>query len=138
MISKKMKYAVKALCYLTKNSNKETMVRTIEIAESENIPKKFLEQILLELKKARLVNSKQGNVGGYYLIKDAAHINLAELYRLFEGPIALLPCASETRYESSADCTDEQHCAIKKAAQKGHYQTLNALAQISIAELAEK
>jgi Rrf2 family protein len=135
MISKKMKYAIKALTYLARHSSKDHCIRTMEIAEQEMIPKKFLEQILLELKKANLVNSIQGNVGGYYILKPASQINLAEIYRLFEGPIALIPCASENFYEKCEDCIDEQKCRIKRSIKKIRNQTLAAMEQVTIQSL---
>ena len=136
MISKKMKYAIKALTYLARHSSKEHCIRTIEIAEQEHIPKKFLEQILLDLKKAGLVKSIQGNVGGYYILKPANQINLAEIYRLFEGPIALIPCASENFYEKCEDCADEQRCRIKRSIKKIRNQTLAAMEQVTIQSLS--
>jgi Rrf2 family protein len=136
MISKKMKYAIKALTYLARHSAKERCVRTAEIAEAEMIPKKFLEQILLEMKKARLVNSIQGNMGGYYLLKSAQAINLAEVYRLFEGPIALIPCASDTSYEACEDCRDENKCKIKRSIRRIRNQTLMAMDQVTFHSLS--
>ena len=131
-----MKYAIKALAYLARHSSSDHCIRTIEIAEQEHIPKKFLEQILLEPKKAKLVNSIQGNVGGYYILKPANQINLAEIYRLFEGPIALIPCASENFYEKCEDCMDEQRCRIKRSIKKIRNQTLAAMEQVTIQSLS--
>lgn len=84
------------------------------IAEKENIPKKFLEQILLELKRVKLVNSKKGLAGGYYLIKDPKEVSVADLYRIFDGPIALTPCVSINYYEPCDDCEDEVSCYLRK------------------------
>jgi len=136
MISKKMKYAVKALTYLARHSSKVQCVRTIEISEEERIPKKFLEQILLDLKKANLVNSIQGNTGGYYIVKPASQINLAEIYRLFEGPIALIPCGSDNFYVKCEDCKDEHKCKIRRSIRKIRNQTLTAMEQVTIQSLA--
>lgn len=130
-----MKYAIKALTHLARHSSNATCVPTMEIALQEHIPKKFLEQILLELKKAKLVNSLQGNMGGYYLLKPAHDINLAEIYRLFEGPIALIPCASENFYERCEDCVDEKKCRIKRSIRKIRNQTLTAMEQVTIQSL---
>ncbi len=131
-----MKYALKALTYLARHSSMEKCVRTFDIAEQECIPKKFLEQILLEMKKANLVNSIQGNTGGYYLVKPAHQINLAEVYRLFEGPIALIPCASDTFYERCEDCKDEQKCKIRRSIRKIRKQTLAAMEQVTLQSLS--
>lgn len=130
-----MKYAIKALTFLARHTSPETCVRTATIAAAEQIPKKFLEQILLELKKAGLVNSIQGNMGGYYLQKSAQQINLAEIYRLFEGPIALISCASDTFYESCSDCKDENRCKIKRSIRKIRNQTLTAMEQVTLHSL---
>lgn len=113
MMSKKCKYAFKALIRLAKNYEKG-YVQSAEIAESENIPKKFLDQILLELKHAKFINSKQGNRGGYYLLKSPTAITVADIYRMFDGPIALLPCISLNFYERCDDCKDERTCELRR------------------------
>jgi Rrf2 family protein len=113
MMSKKCKYAIKALIKLAENYGGDSM-NTAEIAASENIPKKFLEQILLELKHAKLVNSKQGSKGGYYLLKNPKEISVADVYRIFDGAIALLPCVSLNFYEKCDDCNDETTCTMRR------------------------
>lgn len=112
-MSKKCKYALKAMVRLAAEYQKGCLSTTI-IATDENIPKKFLEQILLELKQAKLVNSKQGANGGYYLLKSPDEVSVAELYRIFDGPIALVPCVSLYYYESCDDCIDEATCYLRK------------------------
>ena len=113
MMSKKCKYAIKALICLSENYQQGNMF-TADIAKKGNIPKKFLEQILLDLKHAGFVGSHQGYRGGYYLIKAPKEINLAEVYRVFDGAIALVPCVSVNYYEKCEDCTDEVACTIKR------------------------
>ena len=98
---------------LAENYN-QGFLPTAIIAKDENIPKKFLEQILLELKHARLINSRQGVGGGYYLLKAPQQISMAELYRIFDGPIALVPCVSLNFYEPCDDCLDEATCYLRK------------------------
>lgn len=112
MMSKRCKYALKAMVRLARNYN-QGFLSTAIIAQDENISKKFLEQILLELKRARLVNSKQGTAGGYYLLKSPDDISLADIYRIFEGPIALTPCISINFYEPCDDCVDEATCYLR-------------------------
>ncbi|MCL1665402.1 Rrf2 family transcriptional regulator [Elizabethkingia sp. HX XZB] len=112
MMSKRCKYALKAMVRLARNY-KNGFLSTAIIAQDENIPKKFLEQILLELKRAKLVNSKQGIGGGYYLIKSPDEVSLADLYRIFEGPISLTPCISLNYYEACDDCVDEEACYLR-------------------------
>lgn len=108
----KCKYALKALTCLGKNVGKGYM-QTKFIAESENIPKKFLEQILLELKHAHMVSSKQGTGGGYHLLKNPKEISVADVYRLFDGAIALVPCVSINFYEKCDDCKNEISCVMR-------------------------
>jgi Rrf2 family protein len=124
MLTQKAKYAIKALLYL---AQQKSLVRTQEIANKALIPKKFLEGILLELKSHKLVASVQGASGGYTLIKDPATISLADIYRIFEGPIALVPCASVNFYARCADCEDERTCVIRKAMVEVRKSTLEAL-----------
>src|SRR4029434_1307461 len=113
MMSKKCKYALKALIRLGKEYEGGNLL-TDDIAKSENIPKKFLELILLDLKHAGYVRSKQGSKGGYRLVQDPGAITLAEIYRLFDGAIALVPCVSQKFYEKCDDCPDERLCRLKR------------------------
>jgi Rrf2 family protein len=113
MMSKKCKYALKALIRLGKEYGGGNLLLTDDIARAEHIPKKFLEQILLNLKHAGYVRSKQGSKGGYRLVQDPNRISLAELYRLFDGAIALVPCVSQKFYEACDDCPDETICRLK-------------------------
>jgi len=108
----KCKYALKALIRLGKDYD-QGCLQTAEIARSENIPKKFLEQILLDLKHGHMVGSKQGSKGGYYLLKEPVKINVADVYRLFDGAIALLPCVAVQYYEKCDDCADEETCTLR-------------------------
>ena len=113
MMSKKCKYALKALIRLGKEYGGGNLL-TDDIAISEHIPKKFLEQILLDLKHAGYVRSKQGSKGGYRLVQEPSQITLAEIHRLFDGAIALVPCVSQKFYEACDDCHDEKSCRLKK------------------------
>lgn len=135
MISKKMKYALKALIQIA--NKKEEFIKANEIAEQGNIPKKFLEQILLELKKGRIINSKQGNVGGYYYVKDPSKVTLADVYRLIDGPIALVQCASKNFYEPCADCPNEETCIIRHVLLDVRDETLRVLEKRTIDSLAK-
>ena len=108
-----------------------------EIAEVAHIPKKFLESILLDLKRGQLVSSKQGVHGGYYLVKNKNSISLADVHRLFDGAVALLPCASENFYEPCKDCPNEAQCRLRWALQEVKQQTLKAMNTITIEQLAQ-
>ncbi len=112
-MSKKCKYALKALTSLAQHYNKGLLQAGV-MAEADGIPKKFLDQILLDLKRAKIVNSRQGIGGGYYLVKAPSEISVADVYRLFDGPIALTPCASLYFYEKCDDCKDEATCYLRK------------------------
>lgn len=101
-----------AMVCLAKEYGKGTLMIN-QIAESEKIPKRFLESILLELKKNGYLDSKLGKNGGYFLIKEPKSINLLEIVRLFEGSIAMLKCTSEKFYEPCNHCKDEENCSIR-------------------------
>jgi len=137
MLSQKTKYALKALLYLAQQDSNH-ISKTTDIAEEANIPKKFLEQILLDLKRGHLVGSKQGKFGGYYLLKSGNEITLADIHRLFDGAIALLPCASLNFYERCSDCKDEDECLLRHGLTAIRDETLKAMQGITIASLAKK
>jgi Rrf2 family protein len=137
MLSHKAKYALKALLFLAQQDDNH-ISRTIEIAEAANIPKKFLEQILLDLKRGHFVGSKQGKFGGYYLLKSKNDITLADIHRLFDGAIALLPCASLNFYEPCSDCTSESECLLRHGLMTIRDETLKAMQGITISSLVKK
>ncbi len=113
MLSKKTKYGLKALTYLASQSKREP-VQISEIAKHENISQKFLESILLTLRKTGFLGSKKGKGGGYYLIKEPGEILMTTVIRVLEGPIAMVPCVSLNFYEKCDDCPDESKCAVHK------------------------
>ncbi|CAM3877187.1 Rrf2 family transcriptional regulator [Flavobacterium sinopsychrotolerans] len=137
MLSQKTKYALKALLYLAEQDVNH-ISKTVEIAEAASIPKKFLEQILLDLKRGHFVGSKQGKFGGYYLLKSKNDITLADIHRLFDGAIALLPCASLNFYERCSDCVDESECLLRHGLITIREETLKAMQGITIASLVKK
>ena len=112
MISQKAKYALRALVALVK-APPESSLMISEISKAQAIPKKFLEQILLELKRHGIVASRRGRLGGYVLLKPADKITFGEVLRLIDGPIAPLPCLSKIAYRRCADCQDEASCEIR-------------------------
>ena len=134
MLSKKTKYAIKALVLLGKNKP-DSPIHIAEIAEKENIPKKYLEGILGELRNAGLLYSKKGISGGYILGKPAEEILLAQVLRLTEGPIALVSCASINYYHKCEECDDESTCGIRKTFIAIRNASLKILAGTSIADL---
>jgi Rrf2 family protein len=113
MLSQKARYALKALFALAARPSGET-VMIAEIAAEARVPRKFLEQILLELKKRGIVHSHRGKHGGYALGRTADKISFAEVIRVIDGPLALAPCASVTAYRRCDDCVDEATCAMRR------------------------
>jgi Rrf2 family protein len=114
MISQKARYALRALLYLAAKGG-DTPVQIAEIAEAERLPRKFLEQILLELKKPGIVRSHRGRSGGYSLGRSPKDISFADVLRVTDGPLALSPCVSVMAYRKCDDCFEESVCAIRKA-----------------------
>ncbi len=114
MLSNKAKYALKAMHALAACTSDETLPST-DIAHAQNIPKKFLDLILFELRRAKLLTSARGQTGGYRLAKPAAKITLADIVRAIDGPLAPIACASVTAYERCADCDVERDCPVNRA-----------------------
>jgi Rrf2 family protein len=113
LLSQKAKYALRALLMLVEQQEGE-MVLVADIAERQNVPKKFLELILLELKKHGLLYSQRGRGGGYCLGRNADQITFGQVIRIMDGPLAPLPCASVTGYRRCSDCQDERTCEIRR------------------------
>jgi len=112
MISKKTKYALKALIHLAGESNNGPVL-IADLARAENIPRKFLEFILLSLRKGGLLQSKVGKGGGYYLAADPGSISLGAVIRILEGDLAPVQCLSASNYARCEECGDEETCGIR-------------------------
>lgn len=134
MLTNRTRYSILAMVRLAREFGKGTLMIN-EIAESEKIPKRFLEGILLELKKNGYLDSKLGKKGGYYLIKKPEEVSLLEIIRLFEGSIALLACTSEKYYQSCEHCKDEETCTIRHTFNDIRTYTYNRLDATSLADL---
>lgn len=137
MLSRKTKYGLKALSYLARNME-DAPVQISVISTSENISLKFLESILLTLRKAGFLGSKKGKGGGYYLMKGPEDISIAAVYRVLEGPIALVPCVSLNFYEKCVDCPDEEHCSVHNLMVEVRDSNLKILENTSLADLINK
>lgn len=137
MLSKKTKYGIKALSFIAREAN-ESPVQVALIAEKENISHKFLESILLSLKKAGFLSAKKGKGGGYYLRKPPEEIIMSDIIRILEGPIAMVPCVSLNFYEKCDDCPDEDHCSVHKLMLQVRDSTLNVLKNKSLYELVQE
>tara|TARA_R110002073_G_scaffold299575_1_gene466609 strand:+ start:2612 stop:3019 length:408 start_codon:yes stop_codon:yes gene_type:complete len=134
MLSKKTKYGIKALTYIARLDN-TSPVQVGTIAESENISHKFLESILLTLRKSGFLGAKKGKGGGYYLLKDASEIKMTDIIRTLEGPIAMVPCVSLNYYEKCDDCPDENACSVHKLMIQVRDNTLKVLRNNTLADL---
>lgn len=132
MLSQKAKYALHAMLILAEAWEREAL-QIADIAERRRLPKRFLEQILLDLKHNGLVVSKRGKNGGYALIRPPAEITIAQIVRVIDGPLAPLPCLSTIAYQPCDDCDDETACAIRRVFARAHAATLAVLESASLA-----
>lgn len=137
MLSKKTKYALHALTYLAQKGN-ENPTLIVEVSEKARIPRKFLESILLDLKKQGILASKMGKGGGYFLRQEPKDISLATIIRLFNGPIALLPCVSLNYYQPCDECSNETHCGLNKVMVDVRNETLRILENKSIQDIIDQ
>ncbi len=133
MLSKKSQYAFKALTYLSEKY-KEGPVLISEIAAKRKIPLKFLESILLELKKADILDSKKGKGGGYFLKQKPEKVKVSTVIRLINGPIAMLPCVSLYFYERCKNC-NEKHCGLHDMMIEVRDATLNIVENRTLKDL---
>lgn len=134
MLSKKTRYAMVALVYIAREQEKGAIMST-EIAKMEKLPQRFLENILLELKKIGFLGSKAGKAGGYYLLRKPEEINLAEIIRHFEGAVAMLRCVSEKSYQSCEFCKDEISCKIRNVFKEIRDSTFAILSRTTLDQL---
>jgi len=131
----KTQYAFKALMYLAQKDTSGPVL-IAEIADKKNIPLKFLENILLELKKAGVLDSKKGKGGGYFFNENPSKIKLARVMRLIDGPIALLPCVSINFYQQCKNC-DEKTCGLSEVMKEVRDATLSILENKTVADISQ-
>jgi len=136
MLAQKTRYALRSLLYLAEESG-GSPVQLARIAETQRVPPKYLELIMLDLKKAGLVVSTRGPRGGYLLAREASGISFGEIVRALEGPIALISCASVNFYAPCGDCHDEATCAIRRAFSILRDQSAQLLEGISLNQAAQ-
>src|SRR5579872_2592610 len=136
MLSSKAKYAVRAATFLAKRSRTGGWAQTAEVAEEEEIPRKFLEVILVQLRDHGVVESRRGAQGGYRLLRDPARVSLADVIRIVDGPLALTPCASRTRFRQCTDCVAVNQCRLQPVMQQARDAVAAVLEQCSLATLA--
>lgn len=133
MLSKKATYALHALIALAEvKPGKALMIG--EIAERKRLPKKFLEQILLDLKHHGVVASRRGMYGGYTLLKSPADVRFGDIIRIVDGPLAPLPCLSTMAYRRCEECDDENSCALRRSLRRAHQATSEALDATTLAD----
>jgi Rrf2 family protein len=137
MLTNKGKYGLKALVHLAGYERGE-LLSVIEISEAENIPKKFLDTILLELRNAGFVRSKKGPGGGYGLAKEPSQIAIGAVVRTLDGPLAPIACASRTAYQPCDDCHDLAGCAVRLAMLEVRDAMANVLDNMSLADMVAR
>ncbi|MDE1150274.1 MAG: Rrf2 family transcriptional regulator [Azospirillaceae bacterium] len=137
MLSNKAKYGLKALIYLAENADGPASLIS-DIAEKNQLPKKFLDAILLELRKHGILNSKKGPGGGYSLARPANTIMVGQVIRILDGPIAPIACASRGSFKPCEDCTDVRNCAIRAVMLDVRDAMADILDQTSIADMQRK
>lgn len=135
MLSMKAKYALRALAILAKHEKKMLQIKAI--ASEADVPQKFLEAILVELKSQGIVASKRGIFGGYFLAKPSSEITVGNIVRFIDGPLAPVRCASVTAYKKCDDCVDENTCEIRKAMVEVRNAISNVLDNKSLKEFAK-
>lgn len=137
MLSKKAQYALYSLVHLARERDKGPLLIR-EIADSEKLPKKFLEAILLEMKTLGILSSKKGKGGGYQLRRAPEEVNMAEIIRHFDGAIALLPCATYRYYEECQHCKDENTCGIKSYVKEIRDETVSLMKNITLKDILDR
>jgi len=137
MITMKTRYALKALTQLAL-AGRGTVVLIADLAEREGIPQKFLEAILRELKQDGLLMSRKGRGGGYALNQDPKSISLAKVIRALEGPLAPVPCLSQTAYRRCDECKDEHSCGVRLVLRDLHQATMKVLEGTSLEDLVRR
>jgi Rrf2 family protein len=137
MLSMKAKYGLKALLALAESAAKGPVL-IADLSLQEKIPQKFLESILLRLKRAEILRSKKGRGGGYALDRPPEAVILGDVIRLLDGPLALVPCASLTAYQKCGDCTDETTCGIRIVMKEVRDATAGILDGATLADLLQR
>ena len=133
-LSQKAKYALRALQYLAREAGKGPVLIST-LAKDEEIPQKFLEAILLDLKNHGILQSKKGKGGGYSLLRPAQNITLGDVIRLFDGPLAPLPCVSTTAFRKCDECPNEAVCPMRSVMKEVRDAMAGILDRTTIADL---
>ena len=134
MLTQRSRYALRAMLHLATQPCGGAPVPMNRIAAEANVPRKFLELILADLREAGLLHSHRGKMGGYCLSRAPHLVSLGEVIRVIEGPLALVPCVSRTAYRPCLDCRDEAACAIRHAMARVRDETARILDGTSLAD----
>jgi Rrf2 family protein len=137
MLSKKSKYALKAMMVLAKEYGQGPVLIS-DMARRESIPHKFLELILLELKHQGLLQSRKGKGGGYFLGRDPSQISVGHIVRILDGSIAPLPCVSKTAYMRCLECRDERSCGLRIVMKEVRDATAKIMDSTSLADMLKQ
>lgn len=137
MLTAKGKYALKALAYLATLQPGQTR-QAVEVARANNIPKKFLDTILGDLRTAKLVFSKKGPRGGYSLARAPTQIKIADVIRTIDGPLAPIGCASRTAYQPCQDCDDVKTCNVRLVMLNVRNAMSDVLDRMTIADMTRR
>jgi len=134
VLSKKSKYGLKALLALAQEQGRTPML-IADLAARDAMPRKFLEAILLELKRHGFVQSKKGKGGGYFLRRSPSEITFGEVIRTLDGPLAAVPCVSQTAYMPCSECLDEKTCGVRLAMKEVRDATANILDHTTLSDI---
>ena len=137
MLSKKLKYGLRAMLALAEHPG-GAPVQASELAQRQRLPGKFLEAILLDLTRHGLLQSKKGRGGGYVLGRKPGDITIGQIIRVLEGPLALVPCVSQTAYARCDECLDEETCGIRVAMKEVRDATAHILDNTTLAGLTAR
>lgn len=134
VLTRKSKYGLRAMLFLAGRAGRGPVLVS-ELADAQRMPKKFLEAILLDLKRQGLLQSKKGKGGGYFLSRAPDEITVGQVVRALGGPLALVPCVSQTAYARCEECVDEQSCGVRVAMKEVRDATAKILDNTTLAAL---
>ena len=136
MLSSKAKDALRAILRLAEAGSAGSWLQTNDVAEQEQVPRKFLEAIFVQLRDHGIIESRRGAQGGHRLLRDPATVSVADIIRILDGPMALTPCASRTRFRQCPDCVEISRCRLQPLMQQARDAVAGVLENCSLAELA--
>lgn len=136
MLSSKAKYALRAILRLAGSARTGEWLQTGDVAEQEQVPRKFLETIFVQLRDHGIIESRRGAQGGHRFLRDPATVSVADIIRILDGPLALTPCASRTQFRQCPDCIEISKCRLQPLMQQARDAVAGVLENCSLAQLA--